>query len=345
MGEELTVLASDGGDGASVHPPLLSDHRYNDDLLLKESVRVEAKAEFPLIFHLLDFPQLREVFAPLDERANRAKRRSHNAGFTAVVLATMSLIGLAAEPLWGHVRDPFPRILAAVSALIGILAVLVGAVGILHGTRKACWLRDRFYTERLRQWYFQYFICKLPEIAASTDRRRAGQREEFLRGRERLLSQFVVRETGQLDSDLAAVLDPNTPPEIWLHEPFTGHLPPTPQGEYQAEVFRAYRKLRFNEQIGYCEHKLRSSELRLSFSSLPLRQHQKLLRGTWLVAFVALVALHVSILGIHLLTSKLATTMVLHVGVISFALLALAARTLQEGFALPREIERYEDYR
>ncbi len=50
------------------------DHKFNDDLLLHEEDRKLASIKYPTIFHVLDHPQLRQLFSKYDVPANRAKR-------------------------------------------------------------------------------------------------------------------------------------------------------------------------------------------------------------------------------------------------------------------------------
>jgi hypothetical protein len=50
------------------------------------------------------------------------------------------------------------------SAALGLLAVVIGFMGILFGAK---WLLNRLLTERLRQFHFQTFIWRLSDIAES----------------------------------------------------------------------------------------------------------------------------------------------------------------------------------
>lgn len=59
------------------------DHKFNDDLLLLEEDRKLASIKYPTIFHVLDHPQLRQLFSKYDVPANRAKRIGLIAGFGA----------------------------------------------------------------------------------------------------------------------------------------------------------------------------------------------------------------------------------------------------------------------
>jgi hypothetical protein len=93
-----------------------SNHRYNDDLLLFKRSREFAKLEFPEVYHVLDNPELRAAFEPIDRAAKRAKQRSQQAGFWAVVLAVLALIGASAELLWRDLPSPWPMLFTLASA-------------------------------------------------------------------------------------------------------------------------------------------------------------------------------------------------------------------------------------
>ena len=322
----------------------LTGHRYNDDLLLNEGSRRHAKAEFPLISHVLDNPELRADFEPIDQRAGAAKGRSQQAGLWAVVLAVLSLVGAAAEPLWRDLPWPWPVVVAVGAGLLGLTAVLLAGFGVLYGKHKDRWLLNRLCTERLRQLHFQAFIWKLPEIAASCTKADPHAVEHFIEDRRTAVAAFVHWLTGQADAELTAVLEPTGGARVWLYE--AGHAPPpVPAGFNPEPLFRAYRKLRFQEQLGYADHKLRRVSFALAFSTAPLRNQRDTLRAVWMLAFGALIALHIVLVVGHFVGWHGAHHPLLHVGVVWLALVALGARTLEEGFGLSREIERYEDYR
>ncbi len=66
-------------------------------------------------------------------------------------------------------------------------------------------------------------------------------------------------------------------------------------------------------------------------------------QGLFISAFVILVLVHLGILVLHLGNWHPADW--LHMTIVVAALVAVASKTLADGFALTREIERYEEYR
>ena len=49
------------------------DHKFNDDLLLQDADQRLAEKKYPSIFHVLDYPELRQLFCEYEAPANRAK--------------------------------------------------------------------------------------------------------------------------------------------------------------------------------------------------------------------------------------------------------------------------------
>jgi len=67
-------------------PTSIDEHKFNDDLLLHDSDRKLAAGKYPSIYHVLDHPELRQLFSEYDEPANRAKRNDLRAGIWAIGL-------------------------------------------------------------------------------------------------------------------------------------------------------------------------------------------------------------------------------------------------------------------
>jgi hypothetical protein len=104
-------------------------------------------------------------------------------GLAALVLAAFEHLSHPAErvgPLLDRLQD-WPTILALVAATCGLASVLIGGMGILYAKRKRQWLYQRLTTERLRQFHFQTFVCRIPEILKSLKNDEA--RADYVRNR------------------------------------------------------------------------------------------------------------------------------------------------------------------
>jgi|GEM_PF-1105428 len=342
----------------------IGGHRYNDDLLLASEARERAQKEHEQVFHLLDHYELREVFRRENDAANRSKWCSHVAGFWAVTSAFLALAGAASEPLWGHLGPPWPSVIVIASAVLGLFSVLISALWLMYGKRKSAWLHSRLYTERLRQFHFQSFVWRLPEIVESL--KAGGNFErEYRAKRDIWFNKVNFEMQGKGDAQMSALLHPTAVPPIWLHNNATGReepIVPDAPGVNLQPVFRAYEVFRFDEQQGYAEYMLRltnrpnSADLPNSRRrkvtwlwypgiNQPLRTRLTALTSLWIVSIAALVLMHLGVLGSYIVDRGFWSGAWPHVTIVWVALMAVAVKTLSEGFALKREVERYEEYR
>ena len=126
--------------------------RFNDELLLSESDRTLAEKSYPNVFFALDHPELRQEFDRVDSLALKAKRRSRRIGFAALVFATLSLLTFPAEPLIESIgRSDLEygimfQYLTIFGAVIGLLALFFGNLGLGFGRFKRSWLQKRLIT-------------------------------------------------------------------------------------------------------------------------------------------------------------------------------------------------------
>lgn len=330
-------------------------HRYNDDLLIDQESRAHAAREFASVFHLLDHPELRAAFEREDGAASRAKLVSRGAGFWTVVYALLSLMAASSEPAWDPSGYP-AKWIGAISALLALAAAFIAVWGLLWGARKSAWLHRRLYTERLRQFHFQTFIWRLDEIARSLSGPEGP--DGYRRQRDLWFAGFENRYARKRDDKLVSVLDPTVAPRVWLHDSGEDRPPRVPKGVDLSEVFRAYRALRFEEQVGYADHLLRwanapgrpdrktswKDRIWFPLGSFPIRVQLTLLRCIWVAAFAVLIVTHVFIV-VRSFTGAGDHIAWLSIGVMWLALVAIAANTMSEGLAISRELERCQEYR
>jgi len=329
-------------------------HRYNDDLLMDDAKRQQAALDFPRVIHVLDDSELRRAFLDVDAWTRIEKREAQAAGFWGVVFALVALLGAASEPLWKGVTAPWPAAIAVVSAGCGLLAFLIATVGLIYGTRKAEWLHRRLFTERLRQMHFQNLIFKLPDIATSM--RSQAARKAYRVARNGWIQNFQNEYWNKADSKLAQILDPGAMAPVWVESPAANPDVQIPAGFDPTELFEAYRVLRIQEQEGYALHMLRPSNLpgqasrslwdRLvrPLADVPLQRTASILEAIISVSLGALVIAHLLIVLDHVGVALDVRPDVLHVLAVASALVALATKTILEGFAVRGEIQRYQEY-
>jgi hypothetical protein len=236
------------------------NHKFNDDLLLEEADRELAARKYPTIFHVLDHPELRELFRQYDVPATHAKRMGLKAGLWSIGLGFCALAVAASELLVSHptseaagsrADDWTGIILATGSALCGLLSFLIGTMGVLSAGRKRKWLHCRLMTERIRQFHFQTFTLRLPQVLASLKDDAA--KAKFLSERALWFESFKRRFVDKLDSAFTAAIREHEKLEVWLHDEPVTHA--EPENELDP-LFGAYRELRVLHQMDYAEYKL-----------------------------------------------------------------------------------------
>jgi hypothetical protein len=132
----------------------------NDDLLLRPETRDEFARKMPEEFRVFDWPELRTLFEEHDHLANAARRDTRRGGVFAI---GVGFAGIVVTALASLVANNIALALAGSLLVVG--AGLVGFHFLLTGKRRLVWITNRYWTERIRQFYFQ-FIINNAELAA-----------------------------------------------------------------------------------------------------------------------------------------------------------------------------------
>jgi hypothetical protein len=316
---------------------------FNNDLLVNDADQTWAKAHYPTLAPFLIFPRLHEVFLKYDHDANAAKKKGWRFGLIAILLGLLALLAASAAPLLhGHIPVWIEHALAIAAAVAGILGVLLAFFGGLHSGAKRTWLLNRLMTERIRQFHLQSLALHAVELARTMGN--TATMRGLLEKRQRWFEGFRQHYEGRLPSRLAAVLDDEAGEETWtLDDPPADAAPLAPAEAANLElVFDAYRRLRFEHQIGYCDYKLRHP------GGITIKSPRSLAATFGVVAFVCIggtLLIHLAVAGIVAGGILKDIEPVLHVGAVWFALFALGVRAFEEGLRPRHEIERYMRYR
>lgn len=313
-------------------------YTFNTDLLLNERDREEARQEYPHIFFALDNPLLREAFSPYDERANVSKTRSRRWGVFAVFLATGALLLAGGEMLFQGLPKAQLRLVAGIGGVAGIVSVAIGMFGVMFRARKMRWLSDRLATERLRQFHFQQYVDAADEIlkGAGAEEDADAYKTARIKNFERIQSDLLDR----IEEELTHLVHSEDPGEGMLFDQRDHQIDPA--APHLQEYFDAYERLRFKRQIDYCDLVLR--EKKGFWKHAPVRQAQ-ILGALALGCVLAILGLHAMVLFGALANIYWMKGPLVHVLAIWAAIIALTARTFEEGFQPEREIERMRHYR
>lgn len=133
----------------------------NDDVLQTKEARTALGAKHPAGLRVLDWPELRALFAKYDPPATLHGRRDRRFGVLSVGLAALGLILAILSPL----AIGAERYVEMVAAALVIAGLGLMAFHELGASSKARWLGQRFGAERVRALYFQAVANNLDLVA------------------------------------------------------------------------------------------------------------------------------------------------------------------------------------
>lgn len=326
---------------------------YNDDLVLNQEKREELKRDYPRVWFALGQPGAGEVFDKVDKVAKQEKTNFRNYGFMAVCLATLALVLASMEPA---LRSYFPKnvewpgqVLALVASAVGLLSVAIGMAGMGISVRKRQWLQNRLLAERLRQWQWQYFVANIPAMLEAA-KSEAGM-EAFRVARATAFADFHRRYSRNVGGRLNEILGEGRTllTKTWIapdqgksaaavgqwlarKEPIVGD-----ERVILDELFRAYDSERFGGQMDYVGYMLGDGP----FNTHSVTQRATL-QGIGRNIVLVIVGVHVLVIagiatGRMDLTAPAVLTMTL-------ALIALAARVIEDGLRPTEQITRLQGY-
>jgi hypothetical protein len=338
-----------------------NEHKFNSDLLASDRDRRIVHELYSTLEHVLYHEELIRYFARFNDRADIAKKMSRQWGKWAIVLAAAA-IALAAVEIVADATsaEAWALLIGGLAAMFGLASVAIGAFGLLFGSRKREWLRNRFMGERIRQFHFQSLIGLLPQIfdsmSCAADKSEE-MKKRFESDRHKIFLQFRNEFEGNLDSKFVSAIEPHGDADCWLHES-QHRFPVSDLGRVLDPFFSAYRQLRIKHQLDYANYKL-GADHKL-FSAMPTRQAQ-VLENLSKAGIAWLFLIHATALAIVIfaLGSSIAEhqifrpiahgpnwiSIVFSLAIIVIAVVALSARAFQQGLQPEREIERYQQYR
>jgi len=304
---------------------------HNVELLLDAKGRDAFALRFPDFAFAFDDPDLRALFQPIDREAAKAKRRSRIFGGAAVGLIAAAL--LAWVPGIAFHDQPWFRIVVIVAAVLAVAGLIAGWAGVLTGASRDEWLRQRFLCERIRQLHFQTLVAWAPQIIEAA---RNKEPAAFLQARRVRTEQFrsqVINASSVLVADLVA---DRADDHVWL---VAADERPAPDDALAVAYFEALQELRLQHQRDFAGLQLLSHWTLRPRSPL---QMAKLLSSTG--AFCALLLLNLGVAGLALDAATGRPAQLTQAFMIGFAVIALAARTLEEGFQVHSDVSRYRTY-
>lgn len=224
----------------------------NDDVLQTKEARAALGARHPMGLRVLDWPELRALFAKYDPPATRHGQRDRRLGLSSLGLAALGLALALASPL----AIGAERVVELAAAVLVVAGLAIMAFHRFGAKSKARSLGQRYGAERVRALYFQAVGNNLALVSrAMTDDAALG---EWKRTRAQLLSHLpepddlpdqIPRLAGPVDDDA----------ETWV-APQWSSPPPAPPASPQLDLLLSLlRGQRLDGQIDYVERKLSAS--------------------------------------------------------------------------------------
>jgi hypothetical protein len=274
-GEAMSVEAP-GKPAAEPRVGLLHDPLAdwsNDDILLTKPARAALSARHLASLRVLDWPELRALFARHDMPAKKSGRADRRLGFLSVLTAASCVIVAAATPLAG----PLARWVGSLAALLAVAAVALALLRRADVRANARWLAERYWTERVRSLYFQTIVNNLGLVADA-------MRDDTALGRWKVTRATALKalpEPEDVTSRVPRLAGPVAEEETWI-SPDWRQPPPTPAPSEELDTLLALlRSQRFDVQLAYSDAKL-SDSLRA-----PARRSAAVRRGSQVLPALA----------------------------------------------------------
>lgn len=134
----------------------------NDDLLVQEPSRKRLQSIAPGLEEGLHWPEFLAIFCDHDRIANAARAANLGSG---VAVVGISLSGLLIEALADLMPKSFQPELHLFAAILMVAGFALGVWHLVGAHHRNIWLLHRFWTERLRQFYFQFALSHVSLLA------------------------------------------------------------------------------------------------------------------------------------------------------------------------------------
>ena len=305
----------------------------NDDVLQTKEARAALGAKHPAALRVLDWPELRALFAKYDPPATKHGLRDRRFGLLSVGLAALGLVLALASPL----AIGAERAVEMVAAALVVAGLATMGVHRFGAKSKARALGQRFGAERVRALYFQAVLSNLDLVSrAMTVDAALG---EWKMARGRLLGHLPEPEDlpGQVPK-LAGPVENDA--ETWVAPEWsTSPAAPEPSADLEL-LLRLLRRQRMDGQIDYVERKLGASLGAPGQRAAVVRMLSRLLLGAAVVTG-AIAAVLVLGMGRALGDTDVKLALEVTAGAI-VAVMALAM--LNDGRLLAGDAERYAAY-
>lgn len=284
-----------------------------------------------------EFPELLADFRVADAKANAAKKTSRRAGYISVAMVLAALLAGSSAPVLHalHISHSLELTIGYVSAALGLMGAALGLLGLRNTSSRHIWLRNRLKTESMRLFHFQYMAAQFPNLIAAGSN--PALRPAYLAARATAYADLVNGPLADPDAELHRIAIQSG--AYAFRAAPEAHLAGDEDTAIAETVFAAWRKLRLQWQLGYCEAMLATKRTGKRLSS---RQTERAFSRLGWASVAIVVTLHIVMIAAEPLSLS---RLWLEAAVVWTALIALGARALEAGLQPSRDVERYEQYR
>ena len=316
----------------------------NDDLLVGDEERMDFCRRRPRLARIFDWPEMRVLFLEHDRPSNAARKRSQKNGKIAVACGFLGLALAALLYFFAKVSSQPELVDKVVGGLSAVLIAVVGLVGrsqVLTGAEKRRWLSNRYWTERIRQFHFQWILNTLPKAAAALDDDRA--LAEWKASRDAAFGDFRRDTKGDLATVFDRLNDDRAEQVVWIDPAWARPAETIEDRPEVGELLAGLRALRLGVQERYTRLKLHSGVF-----SPKTRLGWLLGASNTLTVLIMLLTVPMGVahvFGFALSDGKIPWWFLLLGGLSgTFGAAVVSIRVVNEGLLLRTETERYEWY-
>jgi hypothetical protein len=316
----------------------------NSDLLIDTEDRAFFARHYPDFAPIFDWPELRSLFVMYDSAAASARAHSRRSGVIAVALGLFGLIIAAVLPLiegdaHAHRFGSHQNVLGAVAGALAILSIAIGYTQVLKGKVKIRWLKNRFWTERIRQFHFQLIVNNLSLVITAIQSKNG--LKDWLDFRKSALDVFQHEYLrGAQDKVHHLALD-EAEDSPWILEEWDRAGPVPPESVEIDQFLKAFEMQRFGVQQRYAERKLLTG-----WHSPESRSQWVLKWSDFFTALMLFATIAVGVVSIVALVSHAGPIYRLVAGCVAAiaSSIVVALRALKEGLLFGADAERYKWY-
>ena len=223
----------------------------NDDILFTQSSRDYVKKHSPELFRVLDWPEIRAEFAKHDIPALQSKASNVKTGSLALIF---SFLGLGISVL-STVNLDLETEVRSIAELFILTGIFFGLWHLWRSRHKKVWLGHRFWTERLRQFYFQFIVNNFDLALDATTN--DNSKEKYLALRKNELA-YMLKDKPKTALLLIETISDVAETSPWINKKWDNAKPISSKHKNSFPLLEVLGRQRIGIQKEYTNRKMQS---------------------------------------------------------------------------------------